>query len=178
MATLRDLQRRVHDEIPDRFRFPRILSVLALHEEVGELLGEFKQSAVPDRTSTEIAAEVGDVLLSCLEIANSYGLTIEPIDPIRVNIAQHRLSVNLYLAACAVSKECLDIEGFEQSHISQLEAALNRVVQSLAELAASWGVDFVAAFEEKFELILGFVADGTWESRYGNRLLMKRKKFD
>jgi NTP pyrophosphatase (non-canonical NTP hydrolase) len=176
--TMQVLQERVLRDIPERFHYPRILSVLALNEEIGELLYELSPPEGQPQQPAAIASEVGDVFLSCIEIANVYGFTLQPQAALPDTADRQSIALGLCIAAAEVSKECLEIEGFEQSRHEHLSVALNRVVESLAALALSLDIDLTAAFEKKFEKILNRIADGTWDRLYGNVLVNKRRKLD
>lgn len=175
---LQALQQRVQRDIPERFRYPRLLSVLALQEEVGELLFEVSQSDASSSSSGRIASEIGDVLLSCIEIANAYRLALRISADPPVSAYGGCIALGLCFAAARVSKECLEIEGFGQGRHEQLHAALNCVVVELYALADSVGVHVITAFEEKFAKILRLIADGTWDRLYGDILEIKREKLD
>lgn len=175
--TLSRLQERLQREIPNRFHYPRLLSVLALQEEIGELLEELSglESETPD--SAAIDSELGDVLLSCIEIANAYDLKLAPaVTPAGVDVSP--ITFRVAIAAARVCKECLEIEGFERPRRPELLEALNQLVGEAACLAAYLDADLVTAFETKFRKILTRIEDGTWDQLYGNLLVTKRAKFD
>jgi NTP pyrophosphatase (non-canonical NTP hydrolase) len=175
-AHLQTLQERVHRDIPERFRFPRLLAVLALHEEVGELL-----SAIERRTgdgAADVVSEIGDVFLSCIELANAYAMVLRPPPEPSATAHETRPTLDLALAAARVSSECLEVEGFDAERKSHLNQALDAVLAALVVLAASLGLDPVAALESKVARILALIADGSWDRRYADRLQRKRAKLD
>jgi NTP pyrophosphatase (non-canonical NTP hydrolase) len=177
-SKLQALQERVLRDIPERFHYPRILSVLALNEEVGELLSELAPAESQPKDHAAIVSEIGDVFLSCLEIANAYGFTLQEPAPATSHADARSIAIDFCIAAAEVSKECLEIEGFERQRHEQLQNALNLVLQNLASIAASLDINLAAAFEWKFGKILNRIADGTWDSLYGNVLVDRRKKYD
>ena len=175
-SSLRGLQERVRREIPERFHYPRILSVLALQEEIGELLEEFSE-AQSDARVAAIDSELGDVLLSCIEIANAFELKLEPSEIVDVS-EPDAITTRLCIASARVSKQCLEIEGFDRPHHDELLGSLNQLLEQLSSLALYLKIDLVAAFENKFRKILSRIEDGTWDRLYGNSLITKREKFD
>jgi NTP pyrophosphatase (non-canonical NTP hydrolase) len=177
-SSLRTLQERVRAEIPERFHYARILAVLALQEEVGELLEEFSKAQTDKAVTPAINSELGDVLLSCIEIANTFGLQLTMREAGAVDSGRNALALQVCIAAARVSKECLEIEGFERSRQNELLEALNDLLGQVASLALYLEIDLEVAFENKFRKILTRIEDGTWDRLYGNLLLEKREKFD
>jgi NTP pyrophosphatase (non-canonical NTP hydrolase) len=171
-SALQNLQERVKQEIPDRFRYARVLSVMALHEEIGELLEAISKA----HSKTALDAELGDVFLSCLEIANVFEFKLTPPEIVDAEIDAD--AMRLCIAAGRVSKECLEIEGFDRPRHEQLLDALNDLLSELALFELSQQTDLVAAFENKFLRILKRIEDGTWDRLYGDTLILKRQKFD
>lgn len=58
---------------------PRLASFIALSEEVGELANEIMQKEIYEETNNnqKIKAELTDVFVSLLELANVYGIDLE-----------------------------------------------------------------------------------------------------
>ena len=177
--TLRELQARVFREVPERFHYPRLLAVISLSEEFGELAEVISPN--PDRASLpcSIEGEIGDVLLCCLEIANAYGTEISSTlsDRATAQVREHILT-ELSVAVGAVSKACLQLELTDSLEQGDLGRALGRVCALLELLAASLAIDIASAFDAKFSTILDRIASGQWERLYGDRLLKKRLRID
>jgi len=172
------LQRRVLNEIPDRFRFARILAVLALNEEAGELLAEFSRIEPDGVVSKEFASELGDVVLSAIEIANAYGLELQHDAEFSANGDRRGQLFSLCETVFQINRDVLELEGFDCDERAALHERLNRLVRIAELLASAFHADILNIFEEKFARIVGLVEDGSWERRYGDLLLAKRKKFD
>lgn len=177
-SSLRKLGERVTNEIPERFRYARVLSVLALNEEIGELLEEISRTQTETAVAPHIESELGDVLLSCFEIANAFALELTLPEAATAGSDLDTLALQVSIRAARVSKECLEIEGFDRPRHNELRESLNNLLAQVTALALFLGIDLESAFETKFRKILTRIEDGTWDRLYGNRLVAKRQKFD
>jgi hypothetical protein len=176
----RDYQEQVRSMVPRRFRLPRIFTVLALAEELGEFISEIAASS---QRTVSTAGELGDILFSCAEIANEYDFSIlavpngfESLERATMPDLLSPSYEHLTALLGKIAKAVLETECFGKDARPDLTLWTQEMIKAIFDVAERLGFGPVTLMDGSIAKMAKRVAAGKWEEQYGDILLIKQEK--